>query len=465
MSLTKYPEGSVRELWSVAAPLMLSSFSLLAMVFVDRVFLAHYSVNAMAATVTSGTAAWALLGSLTILTSMAEVFVAQYNGAKAYERIGNPVWQAIWMAIGSAVVLIPLALWGGDLLFRDPLLADQEKIYWKWFLLLGFSFPLQGALAAFFVGRGKTRLVMLLALGANIANILLDWLLIFGVEGYLTPQGVRGAAIATSVGNLLQVIVLAALFLRPQYWSRYGTKSLAIDLKGMAKLARVGAPQATLFFVECLGWAFFYMMIAHVGPDQIFVAGVCQSVLILFMFAAEGLGRGAGVLSGNLIGAGRALEAFKVFRAGLKIHVVVFVVASLFLVVQPQWFISLFLGDSMKWLAESPHAVALGSVDLTLLQSMLRITLQLCLFYLLFEGVRWLVSGILSSAGDTLFLLIAGTITVLVFLLAPTYLLVEHFHRGVVVAFGICVAFSFLTSSIFLWRLYGKRWASLDIMA
>jgi multidrug resistance protein, MATE family len=459
MSITKYPEGSVRELWSVAAPLMLSSFSLLAMVFVDRVFLAHYSVAAMAATVTSGTAAWALLGSLTILTSMAEVFVAQFNGAQMFCRIGRPVWQAVWLSVWSAVALIPLALWGGQLLFRDPGLAEYERIYWKWFLLLGWSFPLQGALAAFFVGRGKTRLVMLLALGANVANVVLDWLLIFGIEGVLAPQGVRGAAIATTVGNLLQVAVLIALFLRPEYRTHYATKDAALDLRQMGALVRVGAPQATLFFIECVGFALFYTMIARAGPEQIFVAGAAQSVLICLLFAAEGIGRGAGAISGNLIGAGRPLQAFKVFRSGLKIHLLIFILASLFLVVHPQWFADLFLAKLATWFSENPQTAA-REVDMAVVEGMLRFTLHLCLFYLFFEGVRWLVSGILTSAGDTLFLLITGAVTVPFFLLLPTYILVERMQLGVVVAFGVCVGFSFLTSSTFLLRFYGKKWAT-----
>lgn len=463
-SLTKHPVGSVRELWSVAAPLMLSSFSLLAMIFIDRVFLAHYSASALSAAVTSGTAAWAVVGSLMVLAGMAEVFVAQYNGAELHRRIGGAMWQGMWFSVITAILTIPIALYGGALLFGDSPFALEENLYWKWFLLFGWTFPLQAALASFYIGRGKTKLVMLLAVVANLANVLLDWLLIFGVEGILAPQGVKGAAIATCTGNMLQVAILLVLVLRRKNRVQYGTGDYAFDLKAMGKLIRIGSPQGTLVFCESLGWAFFYSMIARVGPEDIFVAGACQSVVILFFFAAEGVGRGAAAISGNLIGAGRAVESFKVFRAGVKLHGGFFVVASLCLVVFPQPFVRLFLSSKMQWLSEHSSGLS-ATVDMATVEHLMQVGLQLCLFYLLFEGIRWLVSGILSAAGDTLFLLIGGIVTMPLFLLLPTYIFIQHMHYGVTMAFTVSIGFSLLTSAVFLWRLRGRRWVSMKLTA
>ena len=50
-SLTRYPEGSIRELWTISFPLMVSTFAMLFMIFTDRIFLAHYSIDAMNASV------------------------------------------------------------------------------------------------------------------------------------------------------------------------------------------------------------------------------------------------------------------------------------------------------------------------------------------------------------------------------------------------------------------------------
>ena len=172
MSLTKYPEGSIRELMWVAFPLMLSSLSTLAMVFVDRLFLAHYSPAALSAAVTAGTMWWAITGALLILAAMSEVFVAQYNGAGLHERIGRPVWQMIWFSLGTILICIPLGLYGGPLIFQGSVNFQLETSYFGWLNFFGPTWPLSAALSAFWVGRGKVRMVTMLALLANGLNVL-----------------------------------------------------------------------------------------------------------------------------------------------------------------------------------------------------------------------------------------------------------------------------------------------------
>src|SRR5579872_2631850 len=99
--ITRYPEGSIRELWTVSYPLMISTLATLFMLFTDRIFLAHYSLSALNASVNAGTLAWAFMGGFSMITAMSEVFVAQYNGARQYLRIGAPVWQMIWLSLFS----------------------------------------------------------------------------------------------------------------------------------------------------------------------------------------------------------------------------------------------------------------------------------------------------------------------------------------------------------------------------
>src|SRR5579871_2099171 len=120
-SLTRYPEGSVRELWTISFPLMISTLAMLSMIFTDRIFLAHYSLGALNASVNAGTLAWAFMAGIGMITAMSEVFVAQYNGAKLFDRIGSPVWQMIWFSVFSFLISVPLAIWGAPLFFGGNL--------------------------------------------------------------------------------------------------------------------------------------------------------------------------------------------------------------------------------------------------------------------------------------------------------------------------------------------------------
>ena len=126
-SLTRHPEGSIRELWSISMPLMISTLASLFMIFTDRIFLAHYSLAAMNASVTAGTLAWALMSGIGMITAMSEIFVAQYNGAKQYHRLGVPVWQMIWFSFFSLAFFIPVAIWGAPLFFQTNLYRTRSN--------------------------------------------------------------------------------------------------------------------------------------------------------------------------------------------------------------------------------------------------------------------------------------------------------------------------------------------------
>ncbi|MBU6446039.1 MAG: MATE family efflux transporter, partial [Verrucomicrobia bacterium] len=147
--LTKHPEGSIRELWKISLPLMISSLASLFMIFTDRIFLAHYSIEALNASVTSGTFAWALMAGVGMITCMSEVFVAQYNGARHFKRLGVPVWQMVWFALFSVLFFFPLAIWGAPLIFGADRYADLEISYFRLLMLFSPAYALLMAFSGF----------------------------------------------------------------------------------------------------------------------------------------------------------------------------------------------------------------------------------------------------------------------------------------------------------------------------
>lgn len=451
------------ELWSISFPLMMSSFSMMAMIFVDRLFLAHYNLAAMSAAVTAGTAAWAFLGAFGVLAAMAEVLVAQFHGAKRKERLGEPVWQMIWFSILSTAIFLPIAIWGGDLIFAGSPIEGYEKVYFFWLNAFGPIFVVQQALAAYYIGRGKPGIVTWLAIAGNVLNVFLDWWFIFGVEGIIPPLGLKGAAIATMLGSLLQVTVLFALFLSRRHRREHGTGKYRLVLSTMRTCIRIGTSLAVMVFVEIMGWTVFYRMITHVGPAQIFIAAICQSIIILFMFFSEGVGRGASTIVGNFIGAGLHKEAYKVFRSGLKLHLIFFAVMAVLLIGFPAEIANLFMGEGA--LAKALGVQAISPAEMEGIDALLEGTLQFSLFFLLFEAIRYLISGMLTAAGDTKFILISGALSVLLFQLAPTYLFVYRMEGSVVVAFAIAAVFSFLIAAIFLVRFYWGPWQKMDLLS
>lgn len=451
-ALTRYPVGSIRELWSISLPLMISTLATLFMIFTDRIFLAHYSVGALNATVNAGTLAWALMAGIGMVTAMSEVFVAQYNGAKKYDRLGIPVWQMIWFSLFSFLFFIPLSIWGAPAIFSGDHYAGMEITYFRWLILFGPSYALMTAFAGFFIGRGKTRVMILLAIVANVINILLDWVLIFGVPGWVPEMGIQGAAMATCFGYFFEAAVLAYLFLGKENRASYGTGNWQLNWEEMKKCWRVGVPQGIFCALEIFGWAVFYWMMTSLGEKHITVSSICQSFAILLSFYCEGLSRGAAAVAGNLIGARQHDLVSKVLRSGFFLLVFFALVTSVFLVIDPV--------DTVRVL----FFEHLDSFDVSLQES-LHICMIFTFIYMFFDGLRWVFSGLLVAAGDTLFLLVVGSLSVWVFLLAPVYLIVVKNALPVEFAWGLAVVYSSVFFVIYWLRFKQGAWRKIDLIA
>jgi len=452
--LTRHPEASIRELWSLSSPLMVSTFASLLMIFTDRIFLARYSLSALNASVNAGTLAWAIMITLGMITAMSEVFVAQYNGAKRFDRLGVPVWQMIWFALFSFLIYIPIGIWGSPLIFAGDRYAELETVYFRWLMFFGPSYALMTAFAGFFIGRGKTAVMIWLAIIANVVNIVLDWALIFGVPGLIPELGIQGAAIATCVGYFFESAMLAYFFLSKSNREHFGTNQWRIDWPEMKKCFRVGLPQGIFCGLEVFGWSVFFWMMTSLGEMHITISSLCQSFTILLSFFCDGLSRGAASVAGNLIGAQKQFLLGKVLRSGVYLLLLFSLVTSIFLVIDPQ--------DTVRLLFFE-HFDTSSSMDPAFLSTLK--TCTICAFiYMFFEGFRWLLSGILVAAGDTLFLLIAGSLSVWIFLLLPIYLLVVRLNLSVEYAWMLAVLYSALLLSIYWVRFKHGNWQKINLI-
>lgn len=448
MGLTRHPEGSVRELWSLSFPLMLSSLSAMTMIFADRLLLAHYSIQAHNAAVVATTFGWALIFGWVVLANIAEVFVAQYNGAGMPERLGEPVWQMIWLSIGSCLFFIPIAYFGSHWFYPGDALYERQ--YFSWMLLFGPFYPLHAALCGFFIGQGKTRLITCLVVIANIVNIALDQLLIFGVDGLMPSLGVEGAAIATSLATLFQTAVLAVIFFNRSNRECHGTGRWRFNLKIFGECVRIGLPNAIFFVSEILAFALYYAMMQGLGEQYITVVGICQNMWILFSFIAEGINKATATIVGNMIGAKRQQLVNGVIMSGVKLNALFFAFLALCLYTCSEFILEQFLPNA--------HPAFVQDV---------KVSLEICLLfmsgYMFFEGLRFQFAGVLTAAGDTWFLFAAGSLMAWILLVAPVYLLVVQPKAAVERAFLLCVAYSAVSSLCYLWRIYQGKWRHIVI--
>ena len=120
--------------FKIALPLILSNSCHAANMFFDRLMLARYSNEAVAAAFTGGLTHFTISCVFVGTVGYTGTFVAQYDGSGHRERIGRAMWQGIYLALLGTVVMTS-GYWWAEPLFscfgHDPGVAEQEAVYFR----------------------------------------------------------------------------------------------------------------------------------------------------------------------------------------------------------------------------------------------------------------------------------------------------------------------------------------------
>lgn len=451
--LTSYREGSIQELWAISFPLILSVLSVNLMYFLDRLILARYDIHAMNAAVVAGLVFSIFQYGAIGIASISEVFVGQYNGAKKISRMGEPVWQTIWFSIFTTFLFIPLAIFAGPFLIPNPEYQAQGIPFFKTLMAFGPTFPLVASLSSFFVGRGQVKLVMVTTILSNILNVSLDFLLIFGVSGFLPALGATGAALATGIAQAVQAVVLLVIFLKRSHREIYGTDLWQFNARLFWQSLQLGIPNSISSIVELSAWSVLALLLASVSDMHLTVFSIGESFFTLFAFGFWGLQKGITTVSANYFGAHHDERVTETLASGIKIVLFIMLIFTIPMFVFPELLVSQFL---------NPQESSLHNAEL---QNYLVIAMRWLWVYFLLDGIAWLISGVLTAAGDTKFVMILNSISAWAFSVVPTYLVVSYLDGSPVITWILSAGYGLLNSLSFYLRYRKTRGSYMALYA
>lgn len=450
--LTRFPEGSVRELWTITLPLILAGLSGNLMIFLDRLILAHFSTDAMNAATTAGIVVALFQYGAVGISSIAEVFVGQYNGSKQKSKMGVPAWQMIWFSLMTYIVFLPLALWGGQYLLAESFM-DLAMPYYQWLMFFGPSLAIFSALAAFFIGKGKTRLVFIVTIIGNITNLVLNIALVFGIKGWFQPMGIKGSAIATVISQVIMVLILFSVFLNSNNRKTYGTKKFAFNFDEFWKCLKIGTPNSVGCMIEITAWAIILNMIANLSNAHITVWTIANSVFVVFAFTSNGMSKAVITIAANLIGAKKKDLVRKMMFSAIKLTLIIAAIIAIPMIIVPDLFYVAFL----------PQGTA--SIDITSIEGYIRAGLIGMWLFFLFDSLTWIFAGVFTAAGDTKFTMIMNAVSAWLFAIVPVYFWVVKGEGSPSSTCFIVAGYAMLNCFAFFLRYRTHKWKSKHVIS
>jgi len=308
------PQG-YKYILRVGLPLIAGMASTTVIHFTDRLFLSRYSVDAVAAALPASLASLTLSLTLMGVCGYTSVLIAQYVGSGARQRIGSALWQGIWFALVSGV-LLALTWWPAKWFFSLTGYTEtvqQLGVTYFRVLNLGSVFFLVGAaMSGFFSGRGQTRPVMIANAAAAVINVPLDYLLIFGGFG-IPSLGILGAGIATVIGWSVSALILARLIFTHENDETYHVRGgFRFEWDMFRRLMRFGLPSGANLFMELIAVTWFAFAVGAFGTAALAASNIAFSLNSLIFLPMLGLNIAAASLVGQAMGRGRPDEAERV---------------------------------------------------------------------------------------------------------------------------------------------------------
>lgn len=152
-------------------------------------------------------------------------------------------------------------------------------------------------------GLSFTRIAMLITIGSNFLNVILNYAMIFGHWGF-PAMGLMGSCWASFISRVLMALAMFAYVYYnkhfKKYWIGFSFKNISTDLT--KKILAIGVPSGLQWVFEVGAFAFAVIMIGWISPKAQAAHQVALSIAATTYMMASGLSAAASVRVGNMAG-------------------------------------------------------------------------------------------------------------------------------------------------------------------
>ncbi|MFD1040595.1 MATE family efflux transporter [Virgibacillus byunsanensis] len=437
--------GKIKIILLLAMPAVIENFFQTILGFVDTLFVAKISLDAVSAVGVTNAVLAVYIAIFMSLGVAVNVLVAKYIGAGDSEKAKHIGQQAIVMAIVLGVIFGAITFF-----FATPLLhlmgiednvLEQGTLYFRIVAIPSVLISLMFVLSSIIRGIGDTKTPMKITIGINLLNIVLDYVLIFGFA-LIPALGIAGAALATVIARTVGSILLWINISRSKdlgfikdYWK--------LDRKYIWDLITLGTPVGIERLVMRVGQVLYFGFIVVLGTNTFAAHQIAGSIETFSYMIAAGFATAATILVGQNLGANSYNDAREYAKLSTMLGVGLMTIVGLILFFFGRWIGGFF----------TSNASVLDEIQ---------IALQIDAFIQPILAVVLILTGVFNGASNTKFPMYITTIGIWGIRTVFVYLLGISLGWGIA-GVWIAIGLDNLFRALVLWqRFRSDRWIKKD---
>ncbi len=372
------------------------------------------------------------------------VFISQYWGKKDYGNIKKILGLGLVSALLVSIVFMILGFISPGRIIsifnKDPLVIDLGG---KYLFITLFSYIFTGVTLVYgFSLRsiGNTIAPLIVNIAALLSNVLLNYIFIFGKFG-APALGVEGAAIATLISRVIEMIVIIFLVYKDNGVLAAKVSELKdLSMGFIKKSYKVIVPVLLNDVLWASASLIYSVVYGRMGTGAAATVQICNTVSNMFMVVTFGMASASSIMIGKSIGQGKKQEAFDY--------------AKKFMIVS--FFVGIILGLLLSLAA--PFILSFYNISEEVRRSTLIILYIISfIFVVRFMGLLIIV-GILRGAGDARKALLIEGSTMWLIGVPLTILGAFVFKLPVHMVYGLAIIEEVVKFGLGLKRLRSKKW-------
>lgn len=352
-------------LMSMAIPPMISMLIQSLYNIVDSMFVAKIGEDALTAVSLAFPVQTLIVACSVGIGVGVNSYISRSLGREDQEGADSAVAHGLLMAAFVAVLFIIAGQFLLEPFFRlfsdDPAILADAITYTNICLTFCAGSFIHICIEKVFQSTGSMIFPMLIqALGA-ITNIILDPIMIFGLFGF-PAMGVKGAAVATVIGQHTAMLASLLVFLLGKFAVRLDLRNFHFSWKMIRDIASIAIPNSCMNALGSVLVMGLNSILIGFSNTAVSLFGIYYKLQTFVFMPASGLTQGAMPIMGFSYGAGNGKRLQHTLSISLRVCFVIMAVGCVLFMAAPEWLLGLF-DASEEMLAIGVPALRIISVS------------------------------------------------------------------------------------------------------